>query len=147
VGWARCGTDDKGREIGYAISATCDHHDCDKRIDRGISYACGGHHLSADVYCERYFCADHMWWCEVADSFVCAECLENNKAIGNAEVVQLIRDLSSPDDVALCIAGESVCWLDKDDYGVSLEFTSGEVRRFGADSLLDCLRKAKEAMK
>jgi|GEM_PF-3380966 len=59
MGWAHCGTDSKGREIGYAISATCDHKGCKEKIDRGLGYACGGMHGAADEYCEGYFCETH----------------------------------------------------------------------------------------
>lgn len=30
--------------IGYAWEATCDHPGCEKQIDRGLAYACGGMH-------------------------------------------------------------------------------------------------------
>jgi len=56
MGWAFCGEDSQGREIGYAIAATCDHPGCNERIDRGLSYACGGEHGVTEWSCERYFC-------------------------------------------------------------------------------------------
>lgn len=59
MGWANCGTDSKGRRIGYAVPAKCDHPGCKARIDRGLSYACGGMHGSSDG-CEDYFCGDHL---------------------------------------------------------------------------------------
>lgn len=59
MGWANCGTDSRGRLIGYAHEATCDHPECDKQIDRGLSYACGDMHGEADFYCEKYFCEAH----------------------------------------------------------------------------------------
>jgi len=59
MGWGSCGTDSKGRPIGYSHPATCDHKGCRKKIDRGLGYACGGMHGSADT-CEGYFCEDHM---------------------------------------------------------------------------------------
>jgi len=65
MGWGHCGTDSKGREIGYAIEATCDHPGCNEQIDRGLSYACGGMHGIYDNHgreegCEGYFCTKHM---------------------------------------------------------------------------------------
>lgn len=59
MGWANCGEDSKGRSIGYAHQATCDHTGCEKRIDRGLSYACGGMH-GEDNSCEGYFCPEHL---------------------------------------------------------------------------------------
>lgn len=60
MGWADCGTDSKGRPIGYVHLATCDHPGCNAEIDRGLSYACGGMHGQADVYCEGYYCPVHL---------------------------------------------------------------------------------------
>lgn len=61
MGWANCGQDSKGRNIGYAHSATCDHPGCKKRIDRGLSYACGGMHGTGEGFqCEGYFCGAHL---------------------------------------------------------------------------------------
>lgn len=63
MGWGSCGTDSQGRPIGYNHSATCDHPGCVKRIDRGLSYACGGMHgdLGGEA-CEKYFCTDHLYF-------------------------------------------------------------------------------------
>ena len=55
-----CGTDSKGRSIGYAHEATCDYPGCDKKIDRGLAYTCGGMHGEFDIYCESYFCENHL---------------------------------------------------------------------------------------
>lgn len=73
MGWGNCGTDSKGRLIGYYHAATCDHPGCRKRIDRGLSYACGGMHGNASAGgddridwsadfpgCEKYFCESHL---------------------------------------------------------------------------------------
>ena len=61
MGWGDCGLDSKGRPIGYLFEATCDYEGCDEKIDRGLSYACGGMHGEATGYdCEGYFCDKHM---------------------------------------------------------------------------------------
>lgn len=60
MGWGDCGTDSKGRPIGYSHTATCDHPGCKTEIDRGLSYACGGMHGEDEVYCEGYFCPTHL---------------------------------------------------------------------------------------
>jgi hypothetical protein len=59
MGWAYCGIHN-GREIGYGIKAKCDFLGCSKDIDRGLAYACGGHHLDGDNYCDKYFCYEHL---------------------------------------------------------------------------------------
>ena len=78
MGWADCGTDSKGRPIGYAFEATCDHPDCEAKIDRGLSYACGGMHGEDVDSCEGYFCQDHLVSCPHADHLVCEECCRIN---------------------------------------------------------------------
>jgi hypothetical protein len=71
MGWGRCGTDSKGRNIGYYYAAICDHPGCKAKIDRGLAYACGGMHglthMGGDekldgfeLCCEGYFCSEHL---------------------------------------------------------------------------------------
>lgn len=60
MGWSNCGEDSQGRSIGYANSATCDHEGCNKKIDRGLSYACGDMHGETEHGCEKYFCEEHL---------------------------------------------------------------------------------------
>jgi len=45
-----------GKEVGYTIDDTCNHKDCTKEIDRGLSYACGGYHGAGEDACDGYFC-------------------------------------------------------------------------------------------
>jgi hypothetical protein len=58
MGWAFCGTDDRGREIGYGVAATCDYPGCEEPIDRGLGYVCGTMH-GGEQGCGRYFCGSH----------------------------------------------------------------------------------------
>jgi hypothetical protein len=73
MGWANCGTDSKGRSIGYGFDGTCDHPGCKTKVSRGLGSACGGMHgegtLGGDrridwdsmiVSCEGYFCGEHL---------------------------------------------------------------------------------------
>jgi hypothetical protein len=73
MGWGNCGTDSRGRGIGYYHAARCDQPGCRARIDRGLSYACGGMHgnecLGGDnridwsamvEVCDQYFCEKHL---------------------------------------------------------------------------------------
>lgn len=86
MSWSHCGKDSQGRDIGYAHAATCDHPGCDKVIDRGLSYACGGMHGEDEVSCEKYFCEEHLAYAVDSDDDlhnVCAECAELLKANGD----------------------------------------------------------------
>lgn len=47
------------RWAGYGVPATCEYPTCKNKIDRGVSYACGGEPFS-DVGCDRYFCEKHL---------------------------------------------------------------------------------------
>jgi hypothetical protein len=60
MGWADCGKDRGGRDIGYAFEAVCDAPNCNEKIHRGLSYACGGMHGEDEVSCEKYFCGKHL---------------------------------------------------------------------------------------
>ena len=68
MGWANCGTDSRGRQIGYAHRGHCDEPGCHKRIDRGLAYACGGMHGEDVHYCEGYFCPDHLEFPNLSDA-------------------------------------------------------------------------------
>ena len=51
-----------GRDIGYGVPATCDQPKCNKKIDRGMSYACGS--FRSDDGCGLYFCGNHLYFGE-----------------------------------------------------------------------------------
>jgi hypothetical protein len=78
MGWGYT-KDRTGREIGYNVTATCDHHGCKNQIDRGLGYACGGQHGEFDseegLYCDKYYCADHRY------SHGCPEAPESEEII------------------------------------------------------------------
>lgn len=98
MGWANCGEDSKGRPIGYAHEATCDAPGCNEKIDRGLSFACGGMHGTDDQYgfggisCERYFCSKHLKALCFKDNYkeyvlwVCQECYDNFIADSDEEI-------------------------------------------------------------
>lgn len=73
MGWGHCGTDGLGREIGYAIPATCDEPGCDTPIDRGLSFVCGGMHGGGEAGCGRYFCGKHLF-CVGGEGQLCKAC-------------------------------------------------------------------------
>jgi hypothetical protein len=71
MGWANCGTDSEGRNIGYAHEATCDFPGCNAEIHRGLSYACGDMHGEDEIGCEKYFCGDHLEYAEIKGAERC----------------------------------------------------------------------------
>jgi hypothetical protein len=46
---------------GYGVPTICEYPGCNKKIDRGISFACGGEPFS-EKGCDRYFCEEHRHW-------------------------------------------------------------------------------------
>lgn len=48
------------RDIGYGVPATCDHPGCGRRIDRGLSYVCGGEPYGGEYGCGLHFCEEHL---------------------------------------------------------------------------------------
>lgn len=68
MGWGSCGTDDRGRPIGYLHEGRCDEPGCKARINRGLGYACGGFHGTQGGWtCGRYYCGDHLEHPNVTD--------------------------------------------------------------------------------
>lgn len=49
------------RDIGYGVPAFCDHPGCYERIDRGLSYVCGGEPYGGEQGCGLYFCSQHLF--------------------------------------------------------------------------------------
>lgn len=48
------------RDIGYAVIAYCDHPKCNKTIDRGLAYVCGGYPYGGEYGCGLFFCSEHL---------------------------------------------------------------------------------------
>jgi hypothetical protein len=57
MGWSVGYDDSRDRDIGYGVPAECESPKCRKKIDRGLSYACGSGY--SDVGCGLYFCDEH----------------------------------------------------------------------------------------
>lgn len=47
------------RDVGYGVPCKCDHPACDKDIDRGLGYVCGGDLYGGDEGCGLFFCGEH----------------------------------------------------------------------------------------
>jgi hypothetical protein len=52
--------DHEGRDVGYGVPSLCDHPGCTAKIDRGLSYVCGGDVYGGEHGCGLFFCAEHM---------------------------------------------------------------------------------------
>ncbi len=94
---------------GYGVPCVCEYPNCKKRIDRGVSYACGGEPFS-EHGCDRYFCEKHLeyryWegeegdWCKHEDDCecemipVCERCFQNKESFPyKPEVKSWVRHL------------------------------------------------------
>lgn len=66
MGWSIGFDETWNRDIGYGVVAYCDHPKCNKVIDRGLAYVCGGGpygqagHEGGRDGCGLYFCSDHL---------------------------------------------------------------------------------------
>lgn len=60
MGWSLGFDSNWNRDIGYGVPAICDHPGCDEKIDRGLSYVCGGEPYGGEDGCGLYFCSKHM---------------------------------------------------------------------------------------
>jgi hypothetical protein len=96
MGWVNCGEDSKGRPIGYAHEDTCDHPECNKKIHRGLSYACGGMHGDDVDYCEGYFCEEHLVYNSCANdcegALLCQACNKRLPDEQENSYVDLLED-------------------------------------------------------
>jgi hypothetical protein len=95
---------------GYGVPCVCEFPTCKKRIDRGISYACGGEPFS-ELGCDRYFCEKHRQYtyfdpeqddgickheddCECETAEVCERCAKNEQPFPyKPEVKSWVRHL------------------------------------------------------
>ncbi|HEV2594163.1 MAG TPA: hypothetical protein VGU01_03050 [Sphingomicrobium sp.] len=61
MGWSIGFDSNWNRDIGYGVPATCDHPDCNAKIDRGLSHVCGAEPYGGEEGCGLYFCGDHLF--------------------------------------------------------------------------------------
>lgn len=85
MGWALCGRNDHGQEMGYGVEATCDEPGCDAVIDRGLAHVCGTMHEDPDT-CHRYYCGEHLILADVGPGGgLCARCYAEQERDGVLE--------------------------------------------------------------
>lgn len=68
------------RDIGYGVPAWCDHPGCNERIDRGLSYVCGGEPYGGDEGCGLYFCGKHRQAFTDTNRRICDACAGGDDA-------------------------------------------------------------------
>lgn len=73
MGWSIGYDDIWNRDIGYGVPAVCDYPGCDAKIDRGLSYVCGGEPYGGDDGCGLFFCGEHLWFGETGP--LCERCM------------------------------------------------------------------------
>ena len=75
MGWSIGFDSNWNRDIGYGVPAVCDHPDCAKGIDRGLSYVCGGDAYGGEFGCGLYFCSEHLQYADIDEIVqVCERC-------------------------------------------------------------------------
>ena len=61
MGWELGYDSNWNREVGYGVPSKCDHPDCDKDIDRGLSYVCCKEEpYGGNDGCGLFFCGEHQ---------------------------------------------------------------------------------------
>lgn len=76
MGWSGPMPNAEGREVGYAVKATCDKDGCEEQIDRGLYYVCGDMHDGDEHSCGGYFCAGHLIMGIGIPNQMCEACAE-----------------------------------------------------------------------
>lgn len=73
------------RDIGYGVVALCDYPECNKEIDRGLSYVCANEEPRGGDGCGLYFCGKHHnHWRNIDDdddalAMCCERCAKGEK--------------------------------------------------------------------
>jgi hypothetical protein len=61
MGWSVGFDNNWNRDIGYGVPATCDHPECNAKIDRGLAYVCAHQEpYGGEDGCGLYFCHAHL---------------------------------------------------------------------------------------
>lgn len=62
MGWSIGYDNNWKRDIGYGVPAICDFPGCNEKIDRGLSYVCGGEPYGGEHGCGLFFCSNHLYY-------------------------------------------------------------------------------------
>ncbi len=117
MGWAYCGQDEKGREIGYSVEAICDQEGCTAEIDRGLSYVCGNMHGGQGVGCGGYFCSAHLSTLSIRGEVyqLCKACLDEAPCPDGQHVWKGHQNPNTADEFGEWVCFCDVCGIEKDD--------------------------------
>ena len=87
MGWSLGFDEHWNRDVGYEVPAKCDHPDCDEKIDRGISYICGGQVYGGEHGCGLFFCDSHLYYRQAAVRLVqvCERCDTGQEPFGPSD--------------------------------------------------------------
>ena len=77
MGWSIGYDDNWKRDIGYGVPAYCDQPYCHEKIDRGLSYVCGGEPYGGEYGCGLYFCEQHRF--DGLAGVQCERCAESEE--------------------------------------------------------------------
>lgn len=82
MGWAVGYDSQWSRDVGYGVPAICDFPTCEREIDRGLGYVCGGDVYGGEHGCGLFFCWDeHLEYDERDDKAIqlCPACRAGEK--------------------------------------------------------------------
>lgn len=91
MGWSIGFDTNWQRDIGYGVPAECDHPECMNKIDRGLSYVCGGEPFGGEHGCGLYFCQDNLYYQE-GKGRVCERCAQGKEPFdAKPDIAEWIR--------------------------------------------------------
>lgn len=78
----------------YGVPAICEHPDCNKEIDRWMSYACWWEPFS-EHWCDRYFCEKHLGSKYIKEDWSECNCEDDCKC-ESVDLCERCRDNKDP---------------------------------------------------
>lgn len=80
MGWEVGYDENWKRDVGYGVPAICDHPLCNVKIDRGLSYVCGGEPFGGEEGCGLYFCGAHLLYLNGVCAQRCERCVAGTES-------------------------------------------------------------------
>ena len=85
MGWSIGYDDYWERDVGYGVPALCDYPDCNKVIDRGLAYVCGGDVYGGEHGCGLFFCSEHRQYADFVTPELDEVCVEVCERCANGQ--------------------------------------------------------------
>lgn len=98
MSWEIGFNENQNRDVGYSVTAICDHPGCTAEIDRGLGYVCC-EDINHRACCGAFLCADHR------ENYTYADELEDMEP---EELEELGHDLDDPETQLLIAEGDIV---------------------------------------